>query len=122
MTYIPGEYAPPKRQRTGLLVALIAGAVVVSVTITLVALTVIGIAPWSGKQQAIHACEDAMTAGLKSPTTAKYVNVSASSTAGGWDVIGQVDAQNGFGAMVRTTWECSASNQAGRWTARIDSN
>lgn len=55
---------------------------------------------------AISACEDWVKDKLKAPATAKFSNSRASGT-GPWTVTGDVDAQNSFGAMIRTSWTCS---------------
>ena len=54
---------------------------------------------------AIRRCEDLVTQQLKSPSTAEFD--SSASGDGTWTVIGYVDAQNGFGAMVRSEFGCT---------------
>ncbi len=58
--------------------------------------------------EAITACELAVKARLKSPTTAKFSNkravqVGSSNT---WIAGGSVDAQNSFGATIRSDYRC----------------
>lgn len=55
----------------------------------------------------IRACERAVLAELKAPSTAKLSGAQASESAGIWSVTGSVDAENGFGAMLRGTFTCS---------------
>lgn len=116
--------APPKKRRTGLLIAAgVVMAVIVSATIVFTYLTVTGAAPWTQKQQAIHACEDGIRSLLKSPATAKFSNVTITqSPAGGWDVNGSVDAENGFSALVRNSWDCYAEKKDGHWDGRARLN
>ena len=52
------------------------------------------------------ACKEWVKDQLKAPSTAEFENVSASSGAGPWTVIGDVDAENGFGAKIRIGWTC----------------
>ena len=60
---------------------------------------------------------------LQSPSSADF---PASSTEyditykgnNSWTIVGYVDAQNGFGAMIRSRWACTVSSKAGTksWT------
>jgi len=53
-------------------------------------------------------CKDEVTAALKAPSTAEFSSVSASRTATySWTVTGAVDAQNGFGAQIRSRFVCT---------------
>lgn len=57
--------------------------------------------------QAIRMCEESLSEKLKAPSTAEFSGQSATSTGSdAWAVSGEVDAQNGFGAMVRSSWAC----------------
>lgn len=51
------------------------------------------------------ACQDMVRDQLKSPGSAKFSDVS-STGAGPWTVTGAVDADNSFGASIRSTWSC----------------
>lgn len=54
---------------------------------------------------------------LKSPSTAKFSNVDAyelSNEKDVWAVNGYVDSQNGFGAMLRSTWEVQLDYRDGK--------
>ena len=53
-----------------------------------------------------YACETQVKENLKSPSTADFVGTNATGT-GPFTVTGEVDSQNGFGAMVRSSFECS---------------
>lgn len=61
---------------------------------------------------AIRACEDMVRDQLKAPATADF-NGSVATGVGPWEVTGSVDAENSFGAMIRTDWTC---------TVRLDSD
>ena len=56
-------------------------------------------------------CEQAVTNGLKAPSTAKFGGEAAiQNSPTDFSVTGYVDAQNSFGAMIRTYWTCDYSN------------
>lgn len=108
-------------------------------TVTLIALTVIllcgvgvvaaftrsspdasKIEPISQSDMAITMCEKFVKERLKSPTTAKFSDeaAAAGSHADEYAVVGQVDAQNGFGAMIRNQFRCELTISGDTWTAR----
>lgn len=60
---------------------------------------------------AIYACEDAVAQNLKSPASADF-NSSASG-GGPWVVQGTVDSENSFGALLRSSFECSVTIRDG---------
>lgn len=52
-------------------------------------------------------CRDAVLDQLKSPASAEFGGLTVTSTgASAWQVRGEVDSQNGFGAQVRTSFAC----------------
>lgn len=60
-----------------------------------------------GKYQAEYSCETMVERQLRSPSTARFVGVtSTGAIRTGWTVRGGVDAQNGFGAVTRSAFEC----------------
>lgn len=71
------------------------------------------------------AAQDAVRATLTAPSTAQFLSIDspqvliAQISPCRYDVIGQVDAQNGFGAMVRAVFvmEMTYSRTAERWIA-----
>ena len=63
--------------------------------------------------QAISACEDQVRAQLKSPSTASFSNMSASGNGSSWDVVGSVDAENSFGAAIRSDFNCDVKFTGG---------
>ena len=54
---------------------------------------------------AIVIAKDKVKEQLKSPSSAKFSNVSASLSGNTWTVTGSVDAQNSFGATIRNTFK-----------------
>lgn len=62
------------------------------------------------------ACEDFVQKSLKAPSTADFPSYSSYTATGGpevWTVNGYVDAENGFGAKIRTDWKCMVSSSDG---------
>lgn len=57
----------------------------------------------------ITACHDAATRRLKSPATAKFSEDAPSIEGAEGSVTGVVDAQNGFGALIRNRYTCRAT-------------
>lgn len=63
----------------------------------------------SGMQStATVACRTAVKDQLKAPRTAKFSDESVSGSSGAYIVVGNVDAENSFGALVRSGFRCSA--------------
>lgn len=60
---------------------------------------------------AIVKCQEAVKNQLKSPTTADFTGSSATGD-GTWTVTGSVSSQNGFGATVRSSFQCSVMVEA----------
>lgn len=61
------------------------------------------------RMAAVRACEDRVRAGLKAPATARFPGDGADVRDLGGSVamvISHVDAQNSFGALLRTRWIC----------------
>jgi hypothetical protein len=54
------------------------------------------------------ACEDVVKKNLKAPSTASFSNETATGTGGAYTVTGDVDSQNGFGAMIRNHFTCES--------------
>lgn len=60
--------------------------------------------------------EQAVKVSLKAPSTAKFIEaVSAKNKKGGWDVYGEVDAQNSYGAMLRSKYCCTMHRVGDKW-------
>ncbi len=70
--------------------------------------------------EAMTMCEQWIERRLKAPSTAKFSHVWDTSISGSNDgpyrIDGFVDAQNGFGAMIRTQYSCATQRLPdGRW-------
>lgn len=67
--------------------------------------------------EAIAQCEAAIKEKLKAPSTAEF---ESTATGGGtWTVVGTVDAENSFGAMLRSSYQCSVIIDNVEDTARV---
>jgi hypothetical protein len=66
-------------------------------------------------------CEDLVRESLKAPSTADFGELNASRTGGEWIVTGTVDAENSFGAMLRSDFQCTVKVEDGRVLRRLDS-
>lgn len=75
----------------------------------------------NNSREAISQCESAIEERLKAPTTAEFNSTATGD--GTWTVVGTVDAQNSFGAMIRSAYQCSViiDSEAGSARVRIDS-
>lgn len=61
-------------------------------------------------------CEKWVDKQLKTPSTAKHSDQSVrSSGVDAWTVTGAVDAQNSFGATIRSTWSCDIRLDGDTW-------
>lgn len=52
---------------------------------------------------------------LKAPKTAEFSGVTVTETAGTYTVTGSVDAQNTFGALVRSSFTCVVHSSGDNW-------
>lgn len=75
------------------------------------------------EREAQAVCQDWVEDQLKSPTSAKFSGVATTAAGGQYEITGQVDAENGFGATVRTPWTCSVrydtTSEEWRGSARV---
>ena len=64
-------------------------------------------------------CRDTARDQLKAPASAEFARYDASAVryrgAGRYEVNSYVDAQNSFGAQVRTAYACTLRSEAGAW-------
>jgi hypothetical protein len=67
----------------------------------------------SEQKQILSTCHEAVKERLKAPATAQFSmeEITNSNTS----VRGAVDAQNGFGALIRSTFTCTMSHADGKW-------
>lgn len=85
---------------------------------------VLGIAAYSaqgddgGEREAVSQCEAFADKRLKAPATADY-DLAATQRGDGWEVVGTVDSENGFGAKVRSEVRCEVRFEGD--TAYLDS-
>jgi len=60
-------------------------------------------------------CQEWVRAKLKAPSTAKFSETSSRGGPVSWTVQGYVDAENSFGAMLRSSWTCSIRIDGDMW-------
>ncbi len=74
-------------------------------------------ASFDPKPSLIAACHREVEARLKSPGSAKYsAEIPEQKTENVWTVLGTVDSENGFGALLRTSFLCDAIHDGGeKW-------
>ncbi|MDQ1206604.1 hypothetical protein [Microbacterium sp. SORGH_AS_0862] len=70
----------------------------------------------NNKFEAIAQCEAQIESQLKAPSTAKFNSEATGS--GTWTVTGTVDAENSFGAMIRSSYQCTVVMDEAKDTAR----
>ncbi|GIG71128.1 hypothetical protein [Phytomonospora endophytica] len=58
------------------------------------------------EERAIEECRQSVLEQLKAPATAQFGDAKATEGDDGYSVSGYVDAQNGFGALIRTDYRC----------------
>ena len=68
----------------------------------------------SGTDGLVVACQQVVKKNLKSPSSASFVGVPV---ANGNIITGQVDAENSFGAQIRSTFQCTIIDED---TVRLD--
>ena len=69
--------------------------------------------PASASDEAKEKCRQAVRDQLKSPATAQFSGEKVVSDGDGFEVVGDVDSQNSFGAMLRSTFTCHTSPEGG---------
>ncbi len=68
-------------------------------------------------------CEQWVKNQLKAPSTAKFSDHAIKSTgANNWTVTGAVDADNSFGAAIRSTWSCEITLDGDTWRGGVTLN
>lgn len=65
-------------------------------------------------------CRDLVESELRAPATAEFGELSAMKNGGVWTVMGYVDAENAFGAMLRNDFQCSVRVVDGTIERRLD--
>lgn len=87
--------------------------------------TVLAITAGDGDDQAVtdgevrRQCETWVEDQLKAPATADFTDGSVTADgASSWTVTGAVDAENSFGALVRSDWTCDIRLEGDTWRGR----
>lgn len=60
-------------------------------------------------------CQEFVGRVLKAPSTARYSDEVVTVSSGTWTVTGHVDAQNSFGAMIRSSYTCKMTVSGDTW-------
>jgi len=113
---------PPRRKHRRAIWISITVAVVIILASALGAIVWAATGPTKGKL--VKVCRTAVTELLKSPGSAQWPGDESVSHGSGkqlWTVTGHVDAQNGFGALLRGEWECDAERRGRSWHV-VDAN
>lgn len=71
------------------------------------------------KYEAIRYCEDQIRDQLKAPSTAKF-DSDSSDESSPFTVTGSVDAENSFGAMIRSDFQCTVTISGDSFRAVVD--
>lgn len=103
-----------RKRRTGLIVTLATIAALLAGGGTVLYLTTRTPAP-DPMAQVTAACEEAVKQRLKAPATAKFSHVTTSPVGYAYQVKGDVDAENGFSALVRSKFTCAVHHDADGW-------
>jgi hypothetical protein len=119
---LPGIQPEPAK-RSGSTKAIV--GVVVTVSIALIVWVSVnsaggsksGYAP-NNPAEATAQCEARIERLLKAPDTAKFD--SSATGSGTWTVSGTVDSENGFGAMLRSEYQCTVVVQGEKLTTTVD--
>lgn len=70
--------------------------------------------------EAQRQCERWVSEQLKAPTTAAFSGQAAVGGPAEWTVTGAVDAENSFGATIRTQWTCDIRLDGETWRGRAE--
>lgn len=66
-------------------------------------------------------CQDWVEEQLRAPATAEFSNQDVTVTGtNAWEVTGDVDAENGFGALVRNEWTCTIRLDGDTWRGSVN--
>lgn len=113
----------PKRKMSGFAKFLIVMAVVLPIIVIAQLVNAADGDTGPGADQLLveaeWACEGVVGNNLKAPSTAEYD--SSASGSGPWSVSGTVDAENSFGAKIRSTYSCTVERSGDTMTATLQS-
>lgn len=117
----PPEPAPPRRRRSRRAKVLLAlGALAVVGVIAAAAFAGQGKGGASPDWSAAYVCQQAARAELRAPATARFPDpgtAGVSHTGSTYTVATYVDADNGFGALIRSSVHCTVAHSGSTWTA-----
>lgn len=122
-----GPTTPPSKMSGGEKSTLGCLAIILAPIALIVIALIIG-AIWAGfngssndpnKYEAIRYCEDQIREQLKAPSTAKFDSDSIDSTSP-FTVSGSVDAENSFGATIRSDFQCTVTISGDSFRAVVD--
>lgn len=65
--------------------------------------------------EAERQCQEWVRDQLRAPSTADFSQTTSTGGPSSWSVSGVVDAENGFGAMLRTSWTCDIRLDGDTW-------
>ena len=74
----------------------------------------------NNEYEAIAQCEPRVEGMLKAPSTAEFNSNASTSGSRVWTVTGTVDAENSFGAMVRSSYGCTVTIGDGDANTTVD--
>lgn len=67
------------------------------------------------RYEAMESCHGWVKDKLSSPGTANFSGENTTGSNGDYSIVGAVDSQNGFGAVVRSTWLCTVRLDGDTW-------
>lgn len=110
---------PPRRRPLGCLGWSIVGVATVAI-VTITFTLVIDNTDTGKRIKAETACQDAVSASLKAPSTAEFTTGKTTGTYPSYTTAGWVDAENSFGAQIRTKYACEVvgSDDGETWTVK----
>lgn len=113
----PGE---TKRPVSGKLIGVIAALVLLGIVVWVGVNSAGGSSKYDANNPAevTAQCEARIERLLKAPDTAKFD--SSATGSGTWTVTGTVDSENGFGAMLRSTYQCTVVVNGDKLTTTVD--
>jgi hypothetical protein len=102
------EPEKPDRFAVGCLTTIIVAVALVGLFVLVGSL--ISNVPKQTDSERVHAtkhCEEAVSGRLKAPATAQFNSQESESSPGVWTVVGTVDSENSFGALLRSEFQCT---------------
>lgn len=113
----PPKYTPEqlkRRNRKALAIALPVGVVLLGLAVWGASLSASDAEP-AGSGEAQQVCEQFVGDRLKAPGTAEFDHANTYREGLVWVVLGTVDSENGFGALLRTSFRCEVEPVSDEW-------